>query len=82
MRTETTDPDGTIIVETTYDGGFKEISVYRPGGTHGKLLKAVVSRQIKGGKWCVYGSDTHGCSRFRVKRSALAQARTLANREA
>lgn len=82
MRTETKTPSGTIIVETKYDGGFTEISIYRPPvlGGH-KRLMAVVSRQGRDCKWCVYGAKRSGKWMSRVKRNAIAQAVMIAEQD-
>jgi len=78
MRKETILPSGVKIVETRYDGGFTEISVYRP--TSGGLdlvvrprrkLVGVISRQIKGGKWVVHTDLRSRAFLSRVKAEAV-----------
>ena len=81
-RTETMLDCGTQVVETKYDGGFTEISVYRPAVLGGrKRLMAVVSRQGRDCKWCVYGAKRSGKWLFRVKRQAVAQAVMVAKQD-
>ena len=59
------------ITETKKDGGFYEAGVYI-----GAKLCAVVSRQMVGGKFCVYSDGP--VKRFRVKREALNAAVSIA----
>ena len=59
------------ITETGKDGGFYEAGIY-----NGAKLRAVVSRQMVGGKFCVYSDGP--VRRFRVKREALNAAISIA----
>lgn len=83
-RTETITPSGVKVVETRYDGGFTEISVYKPtvATSEPRLqvhkLTAVVSRQIVGGKWVVHTDKTSRAFLTRLKGSAVDWAVTYA----
>ena len=71
-RVRETKRDGFILIERAGDGGYAEIGIYYD--RQPKKLAAVISRQITGGKWCVYLASLPGCWRFRVKRDAVAHA--------
>ena len=72
-RTETLLPCGVIMVETTYDRDFTEISLYRPKPQPegGRKLFTVISRQIVGGKWVVHTETRTRAMLTRVKRDAI-----------
>ena len=76
-RTETITPSGVKVVETKYDGGFTEISVYKPTnattepGLQVRKLCAVVSRQVAGGKWVVHTDDRSRAFLTTIKGSAV-----------
>ena len=77
MRKETITPTGIKVVETRYDGGFTEISVYKPTVATREpqiqvhKLAAVVSRQIVGGKWVVHTDQRSRAFMTRLKHSAI-----------
>lgn len=60
--------------------GFVEIAFYSPEfiAGAGAILRAVVSRQCRGGKWCVYAADKFGVQRMKQKRLAVNAARLIA----
>lgn len=76
-RTETLTPSGVLVVETKYDGGFTEISVYAPRnatihlGLQNRKLVGVISRQIVGGKWVVHTDQRNRAFVTAIKRSAI-----------
>lgn len=61
-------------------GGFVEMGFYSPDASGARQLRAVISRQCVGGKWCLYfahgvGDMAKPVMRFRVKRLAVITAR-------
>ena len=76
-RKETITPCGVMVVETVYDGGFTEISLYKPRnatihiGLQNRKLTAVISRQIVGGKWVVHTDERSRAFLTPVKRDAI-----------
>lgn len=76
-RTETITPSGVKVVETRYDGGFTEISLYKPQNAalephlQVRKLSAVISRQIVGGKWVVHTDERSRAFLTKVKRDAI-----------
>ena len=79
MRKETVTAAGIRVVETRYDRGFTEIAVYRPinataFGRPARKLTAVVSRQIRGGKWVVHTDQRSRAFLSRIKSEAVAWA--------
>lgn len=83
-RKETLTPSGVMLVETVYDGGFTEISIYKPmngtsePGLQVRKLTAVISRQIVGGKWVVHTDQRSRAFLSTVKRSAIDYGVTYA----
>jgi hypothetical protein len=84
-RKETLTPSGVMVVETVYDGGFTEISLYKPKngtihpGLQNRQQTAVNSRQIVGGKWVVHTDLRSRAFVTRVKRDAINWAIYYAN---
>ena len=76
-RKETLTPSGVMVVETKYDGGFTEISLYKPRnatihpGLQNRKLTAVISRQIVGGKWVVHTDQRSRAFVTTIKGSAI-----------
>lgn len=80
MRKESITPSGVQIVETRYDGGFTEISIYKPTVATAephlqvRKLTAVISRQVVGGKWVVHTDRRSRAFLTRLKGSAIDYA--------
>ncbi len=60
--------------------GFVEIGFYSPEFVPGAgpILRAVISRQCRGGKWCVYAADKFGVRRMTKKGLAVREATLIA----
>jgi len=60
--------------------GFVEMAFYSPEIEPGKgrVMRAVISRQCRGGKWCVYAAGLWGCElKTPVKKRAVDAARMI-----
>lgn len=78
MRKETITPSGVKVVETVYDGGFTEISLYKPLNAtlqehlQARKLTAVISRAcVPRGKWFVHTDTTSRAFVSRSKTEAI-----------